>query len=285
MNNNSISSIYILNCLTNLHVGSGAENYGIIDNLVQRDSATRLPVVHASSLKGALRENFEQHGYEVEAVGAKWKTHEVVKHIFGSHPLESDGKSTQGVYKFFSAHLLSIPVRSNIKPYFNATSSGIIKDFLTFCEALGFPIKKEKVKALEEFSRIADSPNIFERVQGAVLEGKAATSNEFDNSKLQVVKELIGNQPAFYSDTDFQDVSEGLPVIARNHLENGISQNLWYEEIVPRQSRFYFAVIEPTDDAQSVTFDKMVASEGPVQIGANATVGYGYCKITKLHML
>ena len=48
---------------TNMHVGSGDTNYGIIDKLVQRDVLSNLPMIHSSSLKGALREFFAQmHG-------------------------------------------------------------------------------------------------------------------------------------------------------------------------------------------------------------------------------
>ena len=50
---------YFIQCITNLHVGSGDANYGIVDKLVQRDTVYNYPTIHASSLKGALREHFE----------------------------------------------------------------------------------------------------------------------------------------------------------------------------------------------------------------------------------
>ena len=49
---------YLIECLTNMHVGSGGANYGVVDNLVQRDSVTNIPIINSSSLKGALREFF-----------------------------------------------------------------------------------------------------------------------------------------------------------------------------------------------------------------------------------
>jgi CRISPR-associated protein Cmr4 len=42
---------YIIKTKTNLHVGSGDINFGIVDNEVQRDTITNLPVINASSLK------------------------------------------------------------------------------------------------------------------------------------------------------------------------------------------------------------------------------------------
>ena len=35
--------MYVINTLSNMHVGSGEVNYGVIDNLIQRDSVTNLP--------------------------------------------------------------------------------------------------------------------------------------------------------------------------------------------------------------------------------------------------
>jgi len=50
--------VYKYTCLTNLHVGSGDINYNIVDNEVERDPVTGLPMIHASGVKGALREYF-----------------------------------------------------------------------------------------------------------------------------------------------------------------------------------------------------------------------------------
>jgi len=50
------SELYIITARTNLHVGSGDEAYGLVENRVQRDVVTQLPNINASGLKGALRE-------------------------------------------------------------------------------------------------------------------------------------------------------------------------------------------------------------------------------------
>ncbi|MBK8110494.1 MAG: hypothetical protein IPK46_09275 [Saprospiraceae bacterium] len=65
-----------------------------------------------------------------------------------------------------------------------------------------------------------------------------------------------------------------MPVIARNYLENGESKNLWYEQVVPRLSRFWSMTIHPEQESQ---FWDMLFGEGLVQLGANGSVGYGYC--------
>jgi CRISPR-associated protein Cmr4 len=47
-------------CETPLHAGSG-DSLGIVDLPIQRERHTQFPKIEASSLKGALREAFEQH--------------------------------------------------------------------------------------------------------------------------------------------------------------------------------------------------------------------------------
>lgn len=75
---------------------------------------------------------------------------------------------------------------------------------------------------------------------------------------------------------------EQLPVIARNKLDNGESKNLWYEEVVPAESRFVFFVsYDEKDEKIFKEFNKII-EERVIQIGANGSIGYGFCKITHL---
>ena len=60
--------------------------------------------------------------------------------------------------------------------------------------------------------------------------------------------------------------NDNLPIIARNALENGESKNLWYEQVLPAE-----------------TENKNALNGKIVQIGANATIGYGYCKFTLMN--
>jgi CRISPR-associated protein Cmr4 len=56
------SYLYKIECLTNLHVGSGDANYSIVDNEVEKDEVLGSPVIHASGVKGALRDFAETSG-------------------------------------------------------------------------------------------------------------------------------------------------------------------------------------------------------------------------------
>ena len=65
---------------------------------------------------------------------------------------------------------------------------------------------------------------------------------------------------------------DNLPIIARNSLENGESINLWYEQVLPAETVFYTIIREEGEILKEALDGKIV------QIGANATIGYGYCK-------
>ena len=65
---------------------------------------------------------------------------------------------------------------------------------------------------------------------------------------------------------------DNLPIIARNVLDNGESKNLWYEQVLPAETVLYTIIQEEGNELANALDGKIV------QIGANATIGYGYCK-------
>lgn len=108
---------------------------------------------------------------------------------------------------------------------------------------------EETVKAFEEKAALLGKTISINRKDAAV-----ATTDEF---------EKLCND-------------DNLPIIARNCLENGESVNLWYEQVLPAQS--VLATIFQTNGENDLDcLDGKI-----VQIGANATIGYGYCKFIKL---
>jgi len=267
--------LYTIETLTNLHVGSGEVNFDIVDNQVQRDAVTGIPVIHSSSLKGAFREHFEN----------KENNTLLVKYIFGGANNEDNAQA--GAYNFFEAQLLTRPVRSNKKAYFNATTPTIIGEFCKTIDDLGIDFDEELKKELENFSKLKvndETTLIFENIDGVSLEDLQATYNNFNIEK---ISEFLGKDLALLSDKNFKELS--LPVIARNHLDNGVSKNLWYEEVVPKKSKFYFCIAKPTnldekDKEQKIDgFERKFDREGSnLQIGGNKSIGYGFTKIKRV---
>lgn len=273
--------IYTIRCITNMHVGNGDVEYNIIDNQVQRDIITNFPTINSSSLKGSLR-SFLQG----KAIENSWRE-DIVKVIFG------DENVGIGMYKFFPAMLLSIPMRSNEKIFFRVTCPRIMKDFHSFVTDFN------KDSALRNIIEILDSSpngNLFISKKGQKLEKQKLVrlegrdieilNQDLDDKLYGKVVKLFGEDLIIVNDETFSNMIEELPIIARNKLENGESKNLWYEEVVPRETRFYFATIEGSCDNPKENekyceaFKKII--NNTVQIGANATIGYGYCSIDEV---
>lgn len=266
--------LYTLTTLSNLHVGSGDINFDIIDNQVQRDAITTLPVIHSSSLKGAFRE-------------ASGEGNQYTKYIFGPENKDNDAHQT-GAFHFFEASLLCRPVRSNKKPYFTATSVGVIKNFLTYLEDFEITFDEDIKNALEKLSneKVAKgNPLIFEKLEGVILEDEEAKVSLLDVS---VLGDFLGENLALFDDEDFKALS--LPVLARNYLEEGVSKNLWYEEVVPKKSKFYFVIAKPTnidnaDYKENIAkYEARFDNTTNVQFGANKSIGYGLSKVQKVSL-
>lgn len=271
--------LFKITALTNMHVGSGDINFGVVDNLVQRDVSTELPTIHASSLKGALREFFEQQ----EPLAP-----DLMEFVFGAPPTRSGSSGAAGNYKFFSANLLSIPVRSNKKPFFRAVSPVVLKEFLENIERFGVMLSiKDKIKNLVEAVEASkDTPFIFTDLgQDIIIEDTQAEYRNPSDIDLSAIETVLGQDMALFHDADFIEICSDLPVVARNYLENGQSKNLWYEEVVPRQTLFYFFMARPESDTNGYYSDFIKKlTKNIIQIGANATIGYGFTKIEKIDL-
>ena len=106
--------LYKITALTNLHVGSGEANFGVVDNLVQKDYITGYPAIFSSSLKGALREFYISNLNEDESDKDKKS-----KYIFGSN-------DNNGAYRFFQANLLSLHLSLSRIKFFKEFSKLLI---------------------------------------------------------------------------------------------------------------------------------------------------------------
>jgi len=209
--------VFTIRALTNLHVGSGdSGGTGVVDKLVQRDVTTQLPTIHASSLKGAMREHFET--FKPKGID--------ITSIFGSGPrgeARQDENVQRGSHRFFAADILAIPKPVDEAPYYKLVGNKNHEaNLLAKLVSLGANIS------------ITNLPNHDGDLKELAREGE-------------------------------------LPVVARNYLDNGVSKNLWYEEIVPRESVFIAAIQAPNATLVNALNNQVV------QLGGNATVGYGYC--------
>ena len=134
------TDLYTIDTLSNLHVGSGDINFDIIDNQVQRDPVSTLPNINSSSLKGAFREAFDKNSSKT-----------LINYIF-----EGEGDHGTGAYSFFEAQLLTRPVRSSKKAYFNATSPAVLKSLLNTINDFEIDFDSDLKTSIQEFSKLKD---------------------------------------------------------------------------------------------------------------------------------
>lgn len=271
-----LTDTYIIRAISNLHAGSGDADFGIVDKHVQRDPVTLLPTIFASSIKGALRQHLETSSNYKSKVGL----------IFGS-----DTKSNQleqGSYRFFDAHLLAIPVRSDHNFFYLATCPELIKDFLSHLKRHGdarYEEQNSKLSPLASLTIEKGKPRYLKKESRSIyLEDFKAEPVSLEEDAVNAIFSILGNEVdrlAIFHCDDFHQLCQTLPTVARNQLDNGISANLWYEEIVPRESRFYCGISRPEKLQSDDLANALDEEQNLVQIGANATVGYGLCNMAK----
>ena len=154
--------------------------------------------------------------------------------------------------------------------------------------------KKYILRIYEATRRIDEEEQeliLLEKIAGFIPVSKAIKNidNEyisiFKNKKIEEIYKMLfelseGVPIAIVKSDIFNTID--LPIVARNHLVDGKSNNLWYEEIVPHQSRFYFMTIWEAGEDQLYEVLKKEICKTPVSFGGNNSVGNGYCSIEEI---
>lgn len=252
------AAFFSITTKTPMHCGAGGENFWIIDKLIQRDETTNLPTINSSSLKGALREYMKDYlstNLNLPKInGFSWPT--ILFKIFGNDNSDLNKSDKEIVAKELNIDVNKIEIAGDFR-------------FLS-ADLLSIPTLKEgKVKHIVSCDWLKEN-----------LEDKL----ELFNMKLKdgtTVETIINADESLSANTFCEKVDDyNLPVIARNHLEDGTSTNLWYEQVLPRETKLFFTVVY-NDETLFSTFKDAVIKH-PIQIGANASVGYGFCKIEEI---
>ncbi|MCB0778511.1 MAG: type III-B CRISPR module RAMP protein Cmr4, partial [Flavobacteriales bacterium] len=245
---------------------------GIIDRMVQRDPATGLPCVHTSSLKGAIKQHADLHGLDADTQ----------KLLFGSdagvNKAGGGGDTRQGQLAVLPAKLLFHPAQGEKQPYFLVSCPSVLNEWARELELLGardeLPGHIRRVAGAEPGSMTGLVAGDTGRDGGTVQ-----TKNCPDAVKLSfdAVAELLGEGFAVFTDAEFIELTDdfNLPVVARNSLDDGQSQNLWYEQLVPRCSVFWTALLPLRQNLKGVDELTGTVTGKLCQVGANASVGMG----------
>lgn len=275
------SKFYGLKCITNLFVGNGDNSYGIIDNQVEKDPILETPIIPSSSLKGSLRDFFENNS----------DNNIKITEIFGSDAKETKNTNS-GSYSFFTAQLLFRPMRVSDGnfTYCLVTTVDLLEKMVQMVSDLNGDLPCDMLKAIkkvkEKMNNLKDKYGISNKdisVEGYNLEYCKEDINKDVNKAIDLLLNIFekfnlknGVPIVILKPEIFKEID--LPIVARNQLEDGLSNNLWYEEIVPHESIFYFAIMYPDNNDSFKKFDEELRSN-IIRFGGGASIGYGYCKI------
>lgn len=317
---------YLIETLANLHAGSGDIHFGFVDNLIQRNPFTSVPVIHSSGVKGALREHFEYLVKTNRDQSKKNLTLENIENLFGeeykgdtpensaqveesiaNNPADSK-KSAKGEKRsfapghliFMEANMVTIPLRATSYVYYNCTSPSVLIDYITQLGEFVFG-NSEFTGVIDELAKISagmnndfcilkDSLQSNEKPENLEIEDfTGAGVMELSKRSQDIIKAVCKLDDlknfALFKDEIFQAIcSDSIPVIARNKIkENGTSENLFYEEVLPRKTRLSFIIGNDglADPVGLKVFGEILNTE-IFQFGGNYTVGYGFSKIHEI---
>jgi CRISPR-associated protein Cmr4 len=244
---------------TFIHPGSG-QNVGAIDLPVAREAATGYPFIAGSSLKGALRDAYEQR----DRSGAD--------DVFGK-------QDDAGKILVADARLLLLPVRSLSSAYKWLTCPHLL-------ERLQRDMARGQQAAAFTIPQIQDK-KVLTQGQGKLFleERSFDIVGGIDPTIIGAIKPLFGQNPAaerldkqlaVMSDNDFSYFARyGLAVQARNVLsDKKTSENLWYEETLVPDTLMYSVLAERKDSGALSKVNGHVPSY--LQVGGNETVGQGW---------
>lgn len=162
-----------------------------------------------------------------------------VKEAFGSD--KTNQETHKGNFTFFDADLIAIPEANNNDP--KGYKLAVCKD------------------------------SIHSFAEKAKMMGAAGTVEEIENAINKIVPE--GNVKEMNSFITLCN-DDNLPIIARNALKEGKSENLWYEQVLPAES-ILLTLIDTGNSS-----DALIKDGDIIQVGANATIGYGFCQFKKI---
>lgn len=305
-----ISKPLFLICETPLHAGSG-DSLGIVDLPIQREKHTSFPKIEASSLKGALREAFEEESERVPEK-SKINKNKILK-AFGPEETSGDGSSA-GSLGFTDARLLLFPVKSMKGIFALITCYKVLSRFsddlvlskmegisniVNIEEGKAYPLGQQKLEfgnhfVLEEYTFKKEEGNNL-TIQGQNLADWLA-NHLFEKGTFWHDK--VKNDILVLSNDDFKDfvnLSTEVSTRIKINPETGTVEKgaLFTEEYLPAESILYSLVLASPEfintkekdegksrnnDAESIMSFFSNNVPNVIQLGGNATLGKGLLK-------
>lgn len=275
-----------VHALSPLHAGTG-QGVGVIDLPIARETATNLPYLPGSSLRGPLRHALaEQAGRSA---------------IFGDH---TGNGTTPGVVHFSDQRLLLLPIRSVAGIFAWVTSPYVLRRFARDVQDAGLsmslkvPHPQEQVVAIGKASVLKVKEQKGEQVYledvdltpdvdmaadtDAWAEWLGATLSTLTLDGLTARLAIVPDDVLSFF------LTTATEVVARIRLEEGTKTvatgALWYEEALPAETVLAGMVLHTEGKRDANTdFDTLLGLVNrPLHLGGNTGVGRGLCRVTLL---
>ncbi len=273
------ATIIYLHAITPVHSGTG-QTVAVIDLPIAREKATGWPIIPGSSMKGVVRATTP--GDE-----------DAKKATFGS-------QDKAGEIVFTDQRILCLPVRSFFGTFAWVTCPLVLNRFVNDMSAIGaaLPFTNSIPTVANENQCSVTNPSKLMQPgttpHKVFLEDLDLTATA-DAATETIAKALAGRlfhdqgapthfkeRFAIVSDELFNFLSEtATEVAARIALSeetgttSGPGGNLWYEEAVPAETIFAGAALH----ANGGDLSDVLSGISYVQIGGNASVGRGLCRV------
>ncbi len=278
---------FFMRVISPLHVGTGSD-IGIIDMPIQREKHTNFPKVESSSLKGALREDFE----------SRFPKDERIILTFGPE----SGADHAGAFSVTDATTLFFPVKSAKGIYALITCHEVLARYNEHCGVIGtspLDIKEiSDLKVLNDKNCVPFNSSNFVINNNVVLEEYAF---EIENKTINSIKNhfsfLNTDRMVVVSNETFRDfVALSTEVITRNKIDNTTGTvapgALFSEEYLPPET-VLFSLLQngPVNKDRSQGKNLVLDTDTDVQtflkdnfpkvfqLGGNATIGKGIIKV------
>lgn len=306
-------------CDSPLHAGSGSD-LGIVDLPIQRERHTGFPKIEASSLKGCLRERFEQ----VLAVDytQTGNNRNDVECVFGPESGVGDQDTFAAALGLSDARLLLFPVKSMKGVFAWITCPKILSRFSDDMKLCGVQQEVDLRGIKHDLSIQGSELFIDDAKKLVILESYTFSTTHsselkkwagwlsrtlFDGTGNQYLMKKMSSNIIVLSDDDFSDFCElSTEVITRTKIDNetGTVQDgaLFTEEYLPSESVLYsLALAAPVfpgnDDERKLSnggtgssavmtfFQETLENDAKskIQLGANSTLGKGMLSTTLIN--
>ena len=272
------TKMVFLHAITPVHSGTG-QAAAVIDLPIAREKATGWPVIPASSIKGVLRDEWENNGNQ-----------EHVKKAFGS-PEEA------GALCFGDQRIVCLPVRSFFGTFAYVTCPLVLRRLKRDADALEIPLNLKDIPNVTGTGIAVTKETVLKGNDNKVyLEdldlGPAAAGDGAGGIAAAIGKVVFDTDAGVFaqrfavvSDEVFSFLCEAaVEVAARVRLEDETKTvaygGLWYEEAVPAETIFAGAVMLAGHAKRNGGADLLEKlNSSLIQVGGDASVGRGLCRM------